>query len=72
MEARDLEPFTKAAEVLTENHFKLIMARKAIWADVLQEPIPPELQALLQRLSRQSVRSGGSAEPTSERQPEPR
>ena len=35
-----------------ENHFKLIMARKlkAIWADVLQEPIPPDLQALLKRL----------------------
>jgi hypothetical protein len=35
-----------------ENPFKLIMARKleAIWADVLQEPIPPDLQALLKRL----------------------
>jgi len=45
-------PAIEPAEKLAENHFKLIMARKlkAIWADVLQEPIPPDLQALLKRL----------------------
>ena len=51
MEEPALSPFEESAEKLVEN-FQLIMARKlkAIWADVLQESIPPDLQALLSRL----------------------
>ena len=51
MEEPALSPFEGPAEKLVEN-FQLIMARKlkAIWADVLQELIPPDLQALLSRL----------------------
>jgi hypothetical protein len=47
-----LAPVVEPAEKMAEDHFKLIMARrlKAIWADVLQEPLPPDLQALLKRL----------------------
>jgi len=52
MEEPALSPFEDSAEKLVENNFQLIMARKlkAIWADVLQESIPPDLQALLSRL----------------------
>jgi hypothetical protein len=52
MDAHEIEPFNQQPEKLAADHFKLIMARKlqAIWADVLQEPIPPDLQALLDRL----------------------
>ena len=51
MEEPALSPFEELAEKLVEN-FQLIMARKlkSIWADVLQESIPPDLQALLSRL----------------------
>jgi hypothetical protein len=72
MEARELEPFAEPAEKVAEHHFKLIMARKlqAIWADVLQEPIPAELQALLHRLEQttQWAEPGASAEPTARRE----
>ena len=52
MEEPALSPFEESAEKLVENNFQLIMARKlkAIWADVLQGSIPPDLQALLSRL----------------------
>jgi hypothetical protein len=45
-------------EQLVANRFKLIMARKlkTIWADVLHEPLPRDLQLLLERLE-----SGGES-----------
>ena len=61
MEERELNPFEQDDEQLVANHFKLIMARKlkTIWADVLHEPLPRDLQLLLERLE-----SGGeSSEP---------
>jgi hypothetical protein len=52
MEERDPNPFAAPAEQRVANHFKLVIAHrlKRIWADVVQEPIPPDLQLLLQRL----------------------
>ena len=66
MDAREIEPFNQQPEKLAAHHFKLIMARKlqAIWADVLQEPIPPDLQALLDRLEQRQAEPGASGEPT--------
>jgi hypothetical protein len=62
MEERELNPFEHDDEQLVANRFKLIMARKlkTIWADVLHEPLPRDLQVLLERLE-----SGGesSSEP---------
>jgi hypothetical protein len=61
MEERELNPFEHDDEQVVANRFKLIMARKlkTIWAEVLQEPLPRDLQMLLERLE-----SGGeSSEP---------
>jgi hypothetical protein len=58
MEERELNPFEREDEQLVANRFKLIMARKlkTIWADVLHEPLPRDLQLLLERLE-----SGGES-----------
>jgi len=58
MEERELNPFEHDDEQLVANRFKLIMARKlkTIWADVLHEPLPRDLQLLLERLE-----SGGES-----------
>jgi hypothetical protein len=66
MDGHETEPFNQQPDKLAANHFKLIMARKlqAIWTDVLQEPIPPDLQALLDRLEqrRPPAETGASGE----------